>query len=347
VSDKPIGIVHDPLFQEHDPGSFHPESPARLVAIDRALNEWAGREVLQPILLREATREELARVHRDSHLERVAATEGKRASLDPDTQTSPASYRAALAAAGSLIDLCDAALEGRVAHGAALVRPPGHHATPTRAMGFCLFNNVAVAAAHLVEARGLERVLIVDWDVHHGNGTEEIFYEDPRVLYFSTHQSPFYPGTGAVGSVGRGEGEGYTLNVPLYAGQGDSTFVRIFEDLLLPVANAFRPRFILVSAGFDAHRADPLGGMRLTAAGYGALTAVLRDIADEHCPGCIVLALEGGYDPPAVGRSVVACLEVLAGRSDGAEVRQAASQAQAPEVLRQAQATAGRYWKVF
>ncbi len=347
MSDNPLGIVHHPLFQEHDPGSFHPESPARLRAIDQALNHWPGRDRLQPIPLREATPQELARVHRDSHIQRVAATEGKRASLDPDTQTSPASYRAALAAAGSLIALCDAALEGRVAHGAALVRPPGHHATPSRAMGFCLFNNVAVAAAHLVEARGLERVLIVDWDVHHGNGTEEIFYQDPRVLYFSTHQSPFYPGTGAVDSVGRGQGEGYTINVPLPAGQGDSTFVRIFEDLLLPVANAFRPRFILVSAGFDAHRADPLGGMRLSSAGYGALTAVLRDIADQHCPGRIVLALEGGYDPPALGRSVVTCLEVLAGHHRQDAVRRAAAQAQVPEVLRQAQATAARYWKVF
>ncbi len=309
-----LGVVRDPIFREHDTGPYHCEVGGRLAAIDEAISRWEGREALHLLPLRAAREEELSRVHDVSHLRRVAGTVGRNTSLDPDTVCSPRSCEVALLAAGSLIDLCDVALAGEVEHGFALVRPPGHHATSTRAMGFCLFNNVAAAAAHLVVKRGLERVLVVDWDVHHGNGTEDIFYSESRVLYFSTHQSPLYPGTGQVSAVGQGSAKGRTINVPLPAGRGDLEHLQAFDRLLVPVAHQFKPQFILVSAGFDAHREDPLGSMMLTAAGFAAMTQRLVEISQEFCPGRVVAALEGGYNQAALGRSVVAVLATLAGQ---------------------------------
>ena len=308
-----LGIVTDPVFQDHDTGPYHCETSRRLEAIDQALAAWAGRDRLTFLPLRPATEEEILRAHTSSHLSRVASTKGQEVMLDPDTAASPRSFEVALLAAGSLVDLCDAALGGDVDQGFALVRPPGHHATENRAMGFCLFNNVAIAATHLLEARGLERVLIVDWDVHHGNGTEDIFYSSHNVLYFSTHQFPFYPGTGSVKSMGAGAGAGYTMNVPLRSGQGDDQYLRIYEDLLVPVAREYQPQFILVSAGFDPHREDPLGGMSVSAAGFGALAGIVKDLADELCPGRLVLTLEGGYALAAQARSVIKVLETLGG----------------------------------
>ncbi len=342
----PLGLVHDPVFMDHDPGAYHPESPRRLAVLDAALAQWPGLSQTRRILLRRATREELARVHQASHISRIASTEGRSMALDMDTQTSPGSYQAALYAAGTLIDLCDAALEGEVSHGMAFVRPPGHHATAVRAMGFCLFNNVAVAAAHLIQARGLERVLIVDWDVHHGNGTEDVFFQEPRVLYFSTHQSPFYPGTGPVNAVGRGAGEGFTVNVPLGAGHGDTDYIRIFEDLLAPVARQFAPQFILVSAGFDAHRQDPLGGQALSSRGFAALTRVLLEVAEGSCPGRIVGTLEGGYDPEAQARAAIAVMEALMGDEAADDLRRAAQGAEQPQPLKEAIAVQEHFWKV-
>ena len=339
-----LGLVRHHIYQEHDPGPFHCECPRRLEAADEALESWSGRESLLEIAPRPARQEELARVHQMSHIHRIAGTDGRSVGLDPDTSTSPQSYQAALMAAGGLLELCDAALNGAVQGGIALVRPPGHHATANRAMGFCLFNNVAVAAAHLVEQRGLERVLIVDWDVHHGNGTEDSFYESKRVLYFSTHQSPFYPGTGRVGSVGGGAGRGYTVNQPLPGGCGDSDYIRIFEDLLLPVARQYQPQFILVSAGFDAHAEDPLGGMRLSDLAYGALTRVLVEIAGDCCPGRVVLTLEGGYNPEAQARSILRCLEALAGDTAGDELRRQAAGAPRPQALERALEVQSQFW---
>ncbi|MBI5521080.1 MAG: histone deacetylase [Desulfarculus sp.] len=344
----PIGLVHDPIFQEHQAGDFHVESPRRLEVLDQALQAWPGLGGTVSLPLRAATAEELGRVHTSNHIKRIAATQGRYSSLDPDTGTSPRSHEVALLAAGSLIDLCDAALEGRVQHGMALVRPPGHHATPERAMGFCLFNNVAIAAAHLLAARGLERVLVVDWDVHHGNGTEDCFSRDERVLYFSVHQSPMYPGTGPLAMVGSGPGLGYTMNVPMMGGQEDSHYLRIFLDLLDPVARAFAPQFILVSAGFDAHREDPLGGMQLRQAGYAGMTKVLMDIAREFCPGRVVLTLEGGYQPAAQARSVLAVLNTFLGDTVLADAcLETARQAKPPEVLAKAKAIMAKYWAVF
>jgi len=338
-----IGIVADPVFQQHDTGPYHCECSERLAAVDQALNAWPGRGQALFMPLRPAREEELARVHHPSHLARIAATKGRMAQLDPDTAASPRSFEVALLAAGSLLDLCDAALEQQVQGGFALVRPPGHHATPSRAMGFCLFNNVAAAAAHLLAARGLKRVLVVDWDVHHGNGTEDIFFADDRVLYFSTHQWPLYPGTGPVQAVGRGQGEGYTVNVPLSPGQGDEAVIQAFSRLLLPVAQEYKPQFILVSAGFDAHADDPLGSMRITDQGFAALAQMLVELAADACPGRLVLSLEGGYDLAALARSVVAVLEALEGQRQDALIAQAAQAELSPSVAK-ARQMAQNYW---
>jgi len=341
------GLVHDVVFQDHDPGSYHCESPQRLAALETALACWSGREKCLELPLRPASHDELCLVHTERHVQRIAATQGRHASLDPDTGTSPQSYQVALNAVGSLIDLCDAALAGRIHHGMALLRPPGHHATPERAMGFCLFNNVAIAAQHLVQVRGLKRVMIVDWDVHHGNGTEDAFCRDDRVFYASLHQSPFYPGTGAWQTVGGGPGEGCTLNVPLMHGHGDRTYLRAFQDLLAPLARAFQPQFILVSAGFDAHADDPLGGMQVTEAGFAAMTQVLCDLAADLCPGRVVLTLEGGYHPGAQARSVLAVLEVLIGRGEATrEDLAAALVGQAPEAITRVRELMARYWSL-
>lgn len=339
-----LGVVRDPIFREHDTGPYHCEVGERLAAIDAAIAQWDGRGILEALPLRPASEEELARVHQASHLRRVAGTAGRNTSLDPDTVCSPRSCEVALLAAGSLISLCDAALSGEVDHGFALVRPPGHHATSTRSMGFCLFNNVAAAAAHLMLKRGLDRVLVVDWDVHHGNGTEDIFYSESRVLYFSTHQSPLYPGTGQVSAVGQGSAKGRTVNVPLIPGRGDLEHLQAFEHILMPVARQFRPQFILVSAGFDSHREDPLGSMMISAAGFAALAQRVAQISQEFCPGRVVLSLEGGYNQAALGRSVVAVLGVLAGqRREDQLIAKAGDAEPAAEVVR-AREVAGHFW---
>lgn len=340
-----IGLIHDPVFQEHDPGEYHPEAPVRLKVMEQALEAWPRLHFTKTLPLRAATEDELARVHTVGHITRLAHTHGRVVDLDPDTGTSERSYEVALLAAGSLIGLCDATLDGEVRHGMALVRPPGHHATPQRSMGFCLFNNVAIAARHLVDVRKLERVLIVDWDVHHGNGTEECFQRDGNVFYMSLHQSPMYPGTGPLGAMGSGPGQGYNLNVPLSAGQEDAAYLRIFMDLIAPLAKAFAPQFILVSAGFDAHRDDPLGGMELSEGAFAGMTAVLEQVAEEFCPGRIVMGLEGGYNPAAEARSVLTVLNTLAGDYTlGEACLEAARQTDTPLVAGKAYDMMSQYW---
>jgi acetoin utilization deacetylase AcuC-like enzyme len=341
-----IGIVRDPIFQKHDNGAYHPESPVRLAVADKYLESWSGRAQLAPIDLRDASHAEIARVHSMEHVERVASTDGQGGFFDADTSASAMSYKAALKANGGLMNLVDAALSGQVRHGLALVRPPGHHASKGRAMGFCLYNNVAVAAAHLIEEKGLERILIVDWDVHHGNGTEAIFYEDPRVLYFSAHQTPFYPGTGPVGAVGKGRGRGYNLNVPMPPGQDSLVYIRVFMDLLAPVARQFKPQFILVSAGFDAHAEDPLGSMQISGLGYGALAKLLVELADDYCPGCVVLTLEGGYSPEAQARSLLKCLDAMCGGDESCNLIARAEKATGGRALMNAMEIAGNFWQL-
>ena len=310
----PIGLVYSPEYLEHDDPS-HPENAGRLRAIVEVLQKSGAWDEAVQIEPQPLSVERLAALHDRSYVEQVRRlAEGGGRYLDLDTYITPASFRVALLAAGGVVGAVEAVLAGRANAALALVRPPGHHATPSWGMGFCIFNNVAVAARLALDEGGLERVLIVDWDVHHGNGTQEAFYHDGRVLYFSTHQYPHYPGSGAVREVGAGAGTGFMVNVPLPAGSGDPGYRRVFTEVLLPVARRFRPQLVLVSAGYDCHWADPLAGMHLTVRGFAHLAAVARTIAEEFCPGRLVLALEGGYDPQALGYGVLATCRVWQGR---------------------------------
>jgi acetoin utilization deacetylase AcuC-like enzyme len=304
------GIVLDERMLAHDPGRGHPERPDRLRVLRDRLRTVPG---LVHVGARPASEDELALVHDPALVEQVAATAGRACTiLDPDTRTSPGSWEAARVAAGGLIDLCDAVRAGAVDNGVALVRPPGHHAEYGRAMGFCLFNNVAVAAAHLRE-RGIGRTVIVDWDLHHGNGTQHLFERDPDVLYVSTHQYPYYPGTGAAEEVGEGPGAGRTLNLPFPAGFGDQEFGRAFDELIMPICRQFAPEFVLVSAGFDCDIRDPLGGLAVTPAGIATMARACAELADECAGGRIVGVLEGGYDLEAIVDGVDALISALRG----------------------------------
>jgi acetoin utilization deacetylase AcuC-like enzyme len=306
-----VALLFDSLCIAHDPGPDHPESPQRLEAIWRDLSARpvAGTEVIAPP---RATQTQLERVHGAANVKKLLSLAGRAGALDQDTVISPGSLDAALLAAGAGTEGVRRVLQGEASAAFALVRPPGHHAESTHAMGFCLFNNVAVAAAE-AHARGLARVLIVDWDVHHGNGTQHSFYSRRDVLFISTHQFPFYPGTGDAPETGHGEGEGFTVNAPLPAGCDDGDYAAVFADALLPIADAYAPQLVLVSAGFDAHAHDPLADMSVSTEGFAALCGAVKAIADKHCPGRLVLTLEGGYDPAVLAASVRACVEVLAG----------------------------------
>ncbi len=337
------GIVTDESFLAHDTGAGHPERADRLRAIGQVLESAAPADRLV-VPARDATAEEIARVHVPEHVQRVAATARlSHFAFDADTPTSARSFEAARRAVGGLLALVDAVMEGRVANGFAFVRPPGHHAERDRAMGFCLFNNVALAAAHLRATHGLERVLIVDWDVHHGNGTQHAFYGDPSVLFVSSHQYPFYPGSGAATEVGSGTGEGFTLNLPFPAGYGDAQYIEAFLRIVEPVARQFAPQFILVSAGFDAHRRDPLADMEVTEQGFAALTRLLLRTARELCGGRFAAVLEGGYDLEALRGSVAAMLTEMS----GANLDQPVSPppGERPD-LRQPLEIAKHYWRI-
>ncbi len=310
---KRTGIVRDERYLEHvmDPG--HPESPERLRVIYKMLEEAEMKNLFQMVKPRAATREELMMIHSSAYVDLVASTAGKPYfRLDMDTSTCAKSYEAALWAAGGLLELIKAVMEKRLDNGFALVRPPGHHAERDRAMGFCLFNNVAIGARYALRNFPLQRILIVDWDVHHGNGTQNSFYEDSQVLYFSTHRYGFfYPGTGGAKEVGKGKGEGFTVNVPLSTGAGDADYANIFEKFLKPIALEYQPQLVLVSAGFDTHQDDPLGGMEVTEKGYARMAQILMEIAESTAEGKLVLALEGGYDVSGESRSVKAVLKEL------------------------------------
>jgi acetoin utilization deacetylase AcuC-like enzyme len=310
------GVVRHDLYKEHLVGYPHVESPKRLEIVYDMLEGADMAEKFVTISPRSATEEELAWVHSESHVQRVAATDGKpHSSLDPDTQTTPQSYQAAKLAAGGLFSLIDNIYDGTVRNGFALVRPPGHHAERDRAMGFCLFNNVALGARYVMNTYSVKRVLIVDWDLHHGNATQNTFYGDSAVLYFSTHQFPYYPGSGNLTEVGHGDGKGFTLNVPLWPGHGDEEFFQIFKQILCPIASAFKPEFILISAGFDTYVDDPLGGMKVTPKGYAALTRTMMQIAKTCCSDKLAITLEGGYHLEGLRESVKAVLKELVGDS--------------------------------
>jgi acetoin utilization deacetylase AcuC-like enzyme len=310
------GLIYDPIYLEHDTGE-HVENSRRLTAVMTHLEETGATQNLTMVPARPSSVEELKLVHTPEHISYIRRkAEGGGGWLDADTPMSTRSYDAALYAAGGLMAGVEAVMRGDVDGAFALVRPPGHHAVADRGMGFCLFNNVAIAARFALNRFSLSRVLIVDFDVHHGNGTQEAFYADPRVLYFSTHEYPFYPGTGRMEETGTGEGEGTTVNIPLAAGWGDEEFLRAFDDVLVPVAHRFRPELILVSAGFDAHWADHLAMMRATVQGFARMTMILKGLADELCRGRLVFTLEGGYSLRVVASSVKAIFDVLLGNTE-------------------------------
>lgn len=306
-----ILFYSDDLCLRHDAGPGHPENARRIAAVLRDLSA-APVEGIEERNPPEATPEQLTRVHTAGHLARIAATEGRtRVVLDPDTATCAHSYRAALRAAGAGVAACEEVVAGRASGAFALVRPPGHHAESGAAMGFCLFNNVAVAAAHAIAALGLSRVLVLDPDVHHGNGTQEIFFQRRDVLFVSSHRYPLYPGTGWFDEIGAGAGRGFTVNLPMPPLLGDPDFFHLYSEVVGPIVAEFRPELILVSAGFDTWHRDPLGMMKMTAAGYRALFRLFRAWSAQHCPGRLVFVLEGGYDPRGVVAGVRAALEVL------------------------------------
>ncbi len=297
------GIVYSDVFMEHDTGAGHPESPRRLQVIIEKLRK---KNLLEEAILiepRKAALERIAAVHSKDYIRKVEKASLEEAGYihSPDTPVSAESYRIALYAAGGVLEAVDRIMKGEVKNVFCAIRPPGHHAMAERAMGFCLFNNIAIGAKYLLDEYGFERVAIIDWDVHHGNATQDMFYNTPEVLYISIHQQPLFPGTGNAGEKGSGEGYGYNLNFPLEAGAGDEQYMDIFKKEIIPALGEFRPEFILVSAGFDAHADDPLGGMEVTSEGFSDMTKMLKRVAEEICDGRIVSVLEGGY-----------CLEGLA-----------------------------------
>lgn len=336
-------VVIDTDYLKHDPGESHPERPERLKVLLDLPRELDTRsfELLPP---RAALREEIESCHTSEYIELVQATsKTNRYALDGDTVTSRDSFGVGLLAAGGFLKLLDGISAGEFQNGFALVRPPGHHALRDRAMGFCLFNTVAIGAYHLKRRYGTKRVLIMDWDVHHGNGTQDAFYQDPSVLYISTHQYPYYPGTGAIGEVGRGEGEGYTVNIPLPAGSGDPEYLRAFSDIVAPIAEKFEPEWILVSAGFDPHRRDPLGGMDVTETGFGAMASMLMKLAERHAGGKIAFLLEGGYDLVALKSSVATVLERMEGRA-GDEIPVKVDAGRVAPLIRRVLGVQEKYW---
>nr|QNO53633.1 hypothetical protein NGENPBHE_00033 [Methanosarcinales archaeon ANME-1 ERB6] len=307
------GFVYHEDYLKHDTG-YHPESAERLVSIMRKLEEAGFMEKLRRIVPVKASKEQIQYVHAPEYIKKVEAMcKGGGGMLDSDTPVCTDTYEIALLSAGGVIKAADEVMDesNNLRRIFALIRPPGHHATTNKGMGFCIFNNIAIAAEHLKRKYGIKRVLIADWDVHHGNGTQEVFFDDPSVLYFSTHQYPHYPGTGWVDEVGKGEGEGFTVNVPLPAGVDDAGYLYALNNILVPIAMDFSPEFVLVSVGFDAHVADPLASMNVTSPGFGLFTDVLKGIAKKNGKGRIVMALEGGYNLDAIAKSTLSVFNSL------------------------------------
>jgi acetoin utilization deacetylase AcuC-like enzyme len=310
-----VGYVYDPIYLKHDTGE-HVENAGRLEAIISRLEETGLKQQLTPVKPRLASVDELLLVHQRQHISRIQDVAKKGGGwLDADTVMSPESYEVALYAAGGTIMATEAVMGGKVGSAFALVRPPGHHATPRRAMGFCLFNNIAIATEYALAKYKLERILIIDFDVHHGNGTQEVFYTRPEVVYISTHEYPFYPGTGSVEETGSGEATGATVNIPLPAGCGDSEYLEVFDQIIVPAAKRCRPQLILVSAGYDAHWADGIAMMQVSVSGFRQMVRIIKGLADELCGGRLVFSLEGGYHLNALAASVKATFDVLLGNT--------------------------------
>jgi acetoin utilization deacetylase AcuC-like enzyme len=323
------GIVRDDRYMEHTANGYHPESPQRLETLYRMLGEPAMRGKYEEIKPRMAIQEELELIHRESYIRLVASTAGREMTmLDPDTYACSRSFEAAKLAAGGILAAVDRVWRGEVDNAFAFIRPPGHHAESDRAMGFCLFNNVAIAASYALKAHKIQKALIIDWDLHHGNGTQHSFYGRDDVLYFSTHQYPYYPGTGFFSETGSGPGKGFTVNVPLPPGPGDGEYARVFEEILEPVALEFHPDVVFVSAGFDIHHQDPLGGMQVTPQGFANLAKIILEIAQKICKGKVIFVLEGGYHLDGLrdsAREVLRAMrgEILPGGREGEMAKQA------------------------
>jgi len=289
-------IIYDDIYLKHDTGPDHPENSARIInTIEhlRSANCWQKLDIKKP---RAATEAEVSAIHSTSQIEQIAEIARSGGGyLDPDTYVSSDSYEAALNAAGAPLTAIDLIMDKKVDNAFCLVRPPGHHATPEKGMGFCLFNNVAIAAKYIQSRYSLDRIVIIDWDVHHGNGTQDAFYDDPSVMYFSMHRYPFYPGTGAEEETGKDSGSGFTINIPLSYNTEPQEYLKFFEDILEKRIKPFNPQFILISSGFDAYRLDPISGLSLEASDYNKLTKLTQNIAKDCCNGRIVSCLEGGY----------------------------------------------------
>jgi acetoin utilization deacetylase AcuC-like enzyme len=338
-------IVTDRRYLNHFAGRSHPERPERL-AVMIEMAEGLRRDHLQLLAPREASLEEIALCHRREYIEAVERTSRlDRFDFDPDTHTSRDTYRTALLAAGGVLTAVEAVCEGAAENAFAMVRPPGHHALPGRAMGFCFFNNVAIAAEWLIRHQGMRRVMVIDWDLHHGNGTQDIFYDHSEVLYTSTHQFPHYPGTGSMQEVGAGEGLGYTVNAPMPAGYGDAEYWRIFDELILPIGRAFKPQFILVSAGFDCHWRDPMGEMQVTENGFAQMMRRIKRLAAECCEGKLVAALEGGYNLEALANSGAAVIEEM-GRDADERIEATLSGERVLPIIERARKGVGQYWNL-
>lgn len=308
-----VAIAYHEDFLKHVPGLGHPESPERLRAVMDKLSAEGLLERLTKIVPQEAADETVALVHNPDYIHwvRESCRQGRRYLDHGDTMVCEDSCRIAFLAVGAVTAAADWVMEKEGRRAFCAVRPPGHHAEVGGAMGFCLFNNIGIGARYLQKNRGVERVLIVDWDVHHGNGTQNAFYADPSVLYFSVHQYPHYPGTGRASETGSGAGKGYTINVPLPPGSGDEEYLRAFREKLIPAAESFCPEVVLISAGFDAHRHDPLSAMAVTDDGFAELTEIVKSIAEEHSRSKLISVLEGGYHLTSMPASVVAHLNVL------------------------------------
>ena len=340
-----LTLVTSDRFADHLMPPGHPERVERAETMQVVASEWRqrGGQVVEP---QPASDEQLARIHTRDYINLIRETAGRAVALDPDTVTSPDSYEVARLAAGAACNGVDLAMAGAGARALAMVRPPGHHAERNRAMGFCLFNNVAVAAAH-ARASGAGRVAIVDYDVHHGNGTQWSFYDDPSVLFISSHQYPYYPGTGAAGDVGKDRGVGFTVNLPLDAGANDADYELVYRRVAVPILRQFKPDLILISAGFDAHERDPLAGMRLTTNGFGVLTTMIAAVADEVSGGRVVAVTEGGYDLAALADSLRTVIRVFARESKPDEfitARPGTSRGEA--TLRNVLPHVSKYWTI-
>lgn len=338
------GILWDALFLKHDTGLTHPESKERLLSIRQGLQSYPHLKDLKQQSLRPATETELRLVHPVSYIRNIQRNTNKPFTyLDPDTVVCEASYEVAIHAVGGILQMIDSLMSGEIDNGFAFVRPPGHHAEPERAMGFCLFSNVALGAAYALKQFGMERILVVDFDVHHGNGTQKTFYHRQDVLFISTHQFPLFPGTGALSEIGSASGKGFTLNFPLPAGTGDTSYGLLFEKIILPIAKAYRPQLMLVSAGFDAHMEDPLAGMRVTPFGFTSIAHQLKMLADTVCQGKILLVLEGGYHLEGLQESVLRVLDQLCGHPGSVPVSGHSNLFEA--ILTNARTHFGDHWK--